>query len=162
MDWDAIEGKNVYAKSKVNARIKELQADFEFPEDSFEAKILHASDLMSEEKTVKREAKDLAAALHQHTKETIEGLSDEQVLLLLEQKWIVPLVEQLYALPQAAVDGLVKKVSALAQKYAATLTDLDAEIARTEREFSVMLEQLTGSASDMEGLAELKKLLGGA
>ena len=35
------------------------------------------------------------------TKETIEGLSDEQVLLLLEQKWIVPLVEQLYALPQA-------------------------------------------------------------
>ena len=43
-----------------------------------------------------------------------------------------------------------------------TLTDLDTEIARTEREFSVMLEQLTGSASDMEGLAELKKLLGGA
>ena len=161
VDWDAIEGKNVYAKGKVNARIKELQADFEFPVGSFEAKILHASDLMSEEKTVKREAKDLAAALHQHTKETIEGLSDEQVLLLLEQKWIVPLVEQLYALPQAAVDGLVKQVSALAQKYAATLTDLDAEIARTEREFSAMLEQLTGSASDMEGLAELKKLLGG-
>ena len=42
-----------------------------------------------------------------------------------------------------------------------TLTDLDTEIARTEREFSVMLEQLTGSASDMAGLAELKKLLGG-
>ena len=83
-------------------------------------------------------------------------------MLLLEQKWIVPLVEQLYALPQAAVDDLVKKVSALAQKYAVTLTDLDAEIARTEREFSVMLEHLTGSASDMAGLAELRKLLGGA
>lgn len=49
----------------------------------------------------------------------------------------------------------------MAQKYAATLTDLDAEIARTEREFSAMLEQLTGNASDMAGLAELKKLLGG-
>ena len=162
VDWDAIEGKNIYARSKVNTRIKELQAGFEFPEDSFEAKILHASDLMSEEKVVKREAKDLAAALHQHTKETIEGLSDEQVLLLLEQKWIVPLVEQLYALPQAAVGSLAKQVSALAQKYAATLTDLDAEITHTEREFSAMLEQLTGSASDMAGLAELKKLLGGA
>ena len=109
-----------------------------------------------------REAKDLAAALHQHTKETIEGLSDEQVLLLLEQKWIAPLVEQLYALPQAAVDSLVKKVSALAKKYADTLTDLDTEIARTEREFSAMLEQLTGNTSDMAGLAELRKLLGGA
>ena len=70
--------------------------------------------------------------------------------------------EPTYPAPQAAVDGLVKKVSALAQKYAVTMTDLDTEIARTEREFSVMLEQLTGSASDMAGLAELRKLLGGA
>ena len=82
--------------------------------------------------------------------------------MLLEQKWIVPLVKQLEGLPQAAVDGLVKKVSALAQKYSATLTGLDAEITQTEREFSAMLDQLTGSAFDMAGLAELKRLLGGA
>lgn len=118
--------------------------------------------LNEEEKALKKRVKEESAQLHLKTKETIEGLSDEQVLLLLEQKWIAPLAEQLYALPQAAVDGLVKQVSALAQKYAATLTDLDAEIGRTEREFSAMLEQLTGSASDMAGLAELKKLLGGA
>ena len=118
--------------------------------------------LNEEEKSLKKQVKEESTQLHLKTKETIEGLSDEQVLLLLEQKWIVPLVEQLYALPQAAVDGLVKKVSALAQKYAVTMTDLDTEIARTEREFSVMLEQLTGSASDMAGLAELRKLLGGA
>lgn len=118
--------------------------------------------LNEEEKSLKKQVKEESTQLHLKTKETIEGLSDEQVLLLLEQKWIVPLVEQLYALPQAAVDDLVKQVSTLAQKYATTLTDLDAEIARTEREFSAMLEQLTGNASDMAGLAELKKLLGGA
>ena len=117
--------------------------------------------LNEEEKALKKKVKEESTQLHLKTKETIEGLSDEQVLLLLEQKWIVPLVEQLYALPQAAVDDLVKQVSTLAQKYAATLTDLDAEIARTEREFSAMLEQLTGNASDMAGLAELRKLLGG-
>lgn len=117
--------------------------------------------LNEEEKTLKKQVKEETTQLHLKTKEIIEGLSDEQVLMLLEQKWIVPLAEQLYALPQAAVDDLVKQVSALAQKYAATLTDLDAEIARTEREFSAMLEQLTGNASDMAGLAELKKLLGG-
>lgn len=118
--------------------------------------------LNEEEKALKKQVKEESTQLHLKTKETIEGLSDEQVLLLLEQKWIAPLVEQLYALPQAAVDSLVKEVSALAQKYAVTMTDLDAEIVQTEREFSAMLEQLTGSASDMEGLAELKKLLGGA
>lgn len=118
--------------------------------------------LNEEEKSLKKQVKEESTQLHLKTKETIEGLSDEQVLLLLEQKWIAPLVEQLYALPQAAVDSLVKEVSALAQKYAVTMTDLDTEIGRTEREFSAMLEQLTGSASDMAGLAELKKLLGGA
>lgn len=121
-----------------------------------------ALTLNEEEKALKKQVKEESTQLHLKTKETIEGLSDEQVLLLLEQKWIVPLVEQLYALPQAAVDSLVKEVSALAQKYAVTMTDLDTEIARTEREFSVMLEHLTGSASDMAGLAELRKLLGGA
>ena len=117
--------------------------------------------LNDEEKALKKQVKEETTQLHLKTKEIIEGLSDEQVLMLLEQKWIVPLVKQLEGLPQAAVDGLVKQVSALAKKYAATLTDLDAKITRTEREFSTMLEQLTGSASDMAGLAELKKLLGG-
>lgn len=121
-----------------------------------------ALTLNEEEKSLKKQVKTENTQLHLKTKESIEGLSDEQVLLLLEQKWIAPLVEQLYALPQAAVDSLVKKVSALAKKYADTLTDLDTEIARTEREFSAMLEQLTGNTSDMAGLAELRKLLGGA
>ena len=118
--------------------------------------------LNEEEKALKKQVKEETTQLHLKTKEIIEGLSDEQVLMLLEQKWIVPLVKQLEGLPQAAVDGLVKKVSALAQKYSATLTGLDAEITQTEREFSAMLDQLTGSAFDMAGLAELKKLLGGA
>ena len=117
--------------------------------------------LNEEEKALKKQVKEENTQLHIKAKEIIGGLSDEQVLMLLEQKWIVPLVKQLYELPQAAVDGLAKKVSALAQKYAATLTGLDAEITQTEREFSAMLDQLTGSASDMAGLAELKKLLGG-
>lgn len=81
VDWNAIEGKGVYAKGKVNARIKELQEDLVFPEDTFESKMLRVSALMEEEKTVKREAKEMAAALHLHTKETIETLSDEQVLV---------------------------------------------------------------------------------
>ena len=151
------EEKNGFVWPAVKKAIKAKEAEPEVL-----AVLKAALALNEEEKALKKRVKEESAQLHLKTKETIEGLSDEQVLLLLEQKWIAPLAEQLYALPQAAVDGLVKQVSALAQKYAATLTDLDAEIGRTEREFSAMLEQLTGSASDMAGLAELKKLLGGA
>ena len=159
--WDSIEGKGAYAKGKVNARIKELQGVFTFPEDSFEAKLIRVSNLMEEEKSVKREAKELAIALHQHTKEVIEGLTDEQVLELLELKWIAPLSSALHALPEAVITALSRKITALAQKYAVTLNDLDADIRRTEREFTAMLDQLAGNEYDMKGLAELKLLLGG-
>ena len=67
----------------------------------------------------------------------------------------------LNSLPKAVVDVFVKKVTGLVQKYAVTLNDLESEIERTEKEFSFMLDELTGSESDMKGLAELKKLLRG-
>ena len=114
-----------------------------------------------EEKTLKKQIKDEGTQLHQKTKETIESLTDEQVLTLLEHKWITPLVNALNGLPKAVVDALAKKVADLAQKYATTLNDLESEIERTEKEFSSMLDDLSGSEFDMKGLAELKNLLRG-
>lgn len=160
-NWDAIEGNGVYAKGKVNARIKELKQAYTFPEDSFEAKLIRVEALTEEEKTVKKEAKELTAALHNHTKEVIEALTDEQALELLRLKWIVPLTDGINTLPVAVVDDLTKKVKALAEKYATTLNDIDAELQATKTEFCAMLGDLTGNAYDLKGLAELKKLLGG-
>ena len=62
-------------------------------------------------------------------------------------------------MPKAVVDALSKEVSNLAQKYSTTLNDLEAEIKQTEKEFSAMIDELTGSEFDMEGLAKLKNLL---
>ena len=119
------------------------------------------SALNSEEKTLKKQIKEGNAALHQKTKETIEGLSDQQVLELLEHKWITPLMEALNSLPIDIIDTLTKEVTSLSQKYATTLSDLDAEIRQTELAFSAMLDDLTGSEFDRKGLDELQKLLRG-
>ncbi len=67
-----------------------------------------AEKLMVEEKTVKSEVKKDEEALHLKTKETIEGLSDEQVLDLLRLKWIAPLCASLRAMPEAIIAGLEK------------------------------------------------------
>lgn len=120
-----------------------------------------AAALNDEEKSLKKSIKAESTALHQKTKETIEALSDEQVLMLLEIKWIAPLVTNLYALPDAVVNTLSKKVSAMAEKYAVTLHDIEAEMETTSQEFCDMLDELTGSDFDMQGLAEFKKLLRG-
>ena len=160
VNWQMVEeGKSIYTKSKVNARIKQLQFEYSFPEDSFEGKIINAYKLMDEEKFFKRQISVERTILDRKTKETIENLTDDQVLYLLKLKWINPLVDSINNLPKAIIDAISKNVSHLAQKYSTTLNDLEAEINQTEKEFSAMLDELTGSEFDMEGLAKLKNLL---
>lgn len=57
-------------------------------EESYEAKIIKVADLLAEEKDLKAKIKKETADLQMKTKETIEGLSDQQVLELLKEKWI--------------------------------------------------------------------------
>ena len=95
------------------------------------------------------------------TKETIEGLSDEQVLDLLRLKWIVPLCASIRSMPDAIIDTLEKAVQALADKYAVTYLELDEQIQKSEEALSSMINELTGNEFDMKGLEQFKSLLMG-
>ena len=161
VNWANAEGNSPYAKGKVLTYVKALRASYTFPEDSFEAKMVQADELMSEEKAVKKEVKEMAEALHLKTKDTIEGLSDEEVLDLLRLKWIAPLCASLQAMPKAIIDGLEKAVQALADKYAVTYVELDKQIQESEKALADMIDDLTGSEFDMKGLREFQSLLKG-
>lgn len=114
-----------------------------------------------EEKKLKKHIKDKAAELHLATKATIEGLSDDEVLELLHEKWIVPLVDGLSRLPESIISDFTTKLENLAAKYSTTFAEVEDQIVETEKELSAMLDMLTGEEFDLQGLAELKKLLGG-
>ena len=161
VNWTSIEGNTPYAKGKVVAHMKQLQATYVFPEDSFEAKMVRADKLIAEEKTVKKEAKEMADALHLKAKETIEGLSDEQVLDLLRLKWITPLCAALSAMPNAIITSLESAVQALVDKYAVTYLELGEQIEESEKALSSMIDELVGSEFDMKGLEQFKCLLMG-
>lgn len=160
VDWTALEG-SVPGKGKVNARIKQLQSEHVFPDDSFETKLIRASALMEEEKEKKKEIKEKKVALHLLTKETIEGLSNEQVFELLRLKWITPLATSLRIIPDNILSEFSKQVQHLGEKYAETFLETDTKIRNAEMELSAMIRQLTGNAFDMRGLTELQALLGG-
>lgn len=161
VNWTAIEGSIPYANGKVAAYMKSLQAAYTFPEDSFEAKMVSADTLMTEEKAVKKEAKEMAEALHLKTKETIEGLSDEQVLDLLRLKWIAPLCASLRAMPDSIITSLETAVQTLADKYAVTYLELNEQLQKSEKALSDMIDKLTGNEYDTKGLEEFKSLLMG-
>ncbi len=153
-----------FLTSPVNKAAKELLKGkdvADYAEDSPEGKLFAMKTLLDEEKDLKRVIKTDSAKLHSLTKETIENLADEQVCSLLEKKWITPLMAGLQQLPVAILDNLAAKVQALADKYATTFSDVEDEITETEATLVSMLDQLTGSDVDMQGLTELKALLGG-
>ena len=163
------DGVNEAGDGFVNAALKkeckQVKADRKngetFEEDSYESKILSVETLLNEEASLKKEIKAETAALHLKTKETIESLSDNQVHDLLESKWISPLIDSLHKLPENIVGDLTSQVSALAEKYATTYKELEAEIKETEESLVAMMDELTGSDHDMQGLNEFQSLLRG-
>lgn len=157
--WDGIEGDAPYTKNRVLAYKKRLQRTFSFPEDSFEAKIVKADELMDEEKRVKKEVKEKAEELHLLTKTTIENLTDEQVYELLYLKWIEPLSVSLGMIPEMMIVRLEEEVQKLAEKYEVTYLDLDRQMKESEKVLADMMDELTGDEYDMKGLAEWRALL---
>lgn len=130
-------------------------------EQETKEKVKTVAALNTEEKALKSEIKKESALLEEKTKETIENLSDEQVLELLKEKWINPLIQNLMQLPERIVSELVAKLEALAKKYEATFAEVESQIEETEKELCLMIDNLEGNEFDMLGLHEFKKLLGG-
>lgn len=150
-----------FGKPKVEARIVTLQSDFDFPEDTFAAKLIKVLALLDEEKELKDLQRERAAALHQKTKSTIESLTDGQVHELLASKWIAPLVDELHRLPGLVMDGLIGKLEALVEKYRITYAANARDIQQAEEALVGMLGELDGGEFDLRGIEELKFLLAG-
>lgn len=148
--------KNDFVPAEVKKAIKDRLEDLEI------ITILEkADDLINREKILKKTLKIKTLALHNKTKDVIEKLTPEQVNMLLEAKWIQPLVDKIHTLPARIIAELNQKIKTLSQKYMETLPQLEQQIDETESELCLMLDQLTGSEDDLTGLAELRKLLGG-
>lgn len=144
----------------VNAEIKKaLKSDSVEPETK--EKLRKVAALASEEKELKSAIKKDAGLLEGKTKETIESLSDEQVIDLLKDKWITPLIQSLMKLPDSIVNELVSKLEALTKKYETTFAEVETQISETEKTLSAMIDDLEGNEFDMLGLSEFKKMLGG-
>ena len=162
--WSNIEANKdgTYGKGKVNVYLQTHRAGFEFDPTTFEGKVILVDKLLAEQTELKADIRKKTHALHLKTKTTIEALSDKQVNELLYLKWIMPLSLELTAMPSAVISQLTNKVQALADKYAVTYSQVANEIKTTEQELADMMGELTGNDFDLQGLAELTKLLKGA
>jgi len=163
MEWNKMALKKDGTPSAKGLRDYEvyLQQHYEFPEDSFGAKLTSAIALIDEEKEIKQAVKEKEEDLHEQTKATIENLSEEQATNLLHQKWITPIEESIQSLSDHLFKELEAELSLLNDKYAETMEDIQKEIQESNEELVEMLGQLTGSKADMQGIKAFQNLLGG-
>lgn len=162
IDYYAQELKeNTYnLKPAVNSRILQLQMEFEFPEESLEAKMKRVMLLMEEESELKKVIKAQKIELEAATIETIKNLDEEDALRLLELKWIEPIVSGLGTLPDDVITALVSEVENLNSKYATTYSDIEVKKESAAGSLIQMIDGLSGSKDDLDGLAEFKKYMG--
>lgn len=144
----------------VNAEVIKASKNKELEEETV-AKLKKVVDIIDEEKQLKKEIKTLNAELENETKKKIEELTDSEVVELLKYKWIGPIVKGLEVIPTRIIEGLSSKMDALVKKYELTFSDVEKEIAETEKALRNMLDDIEGSEEDLLGLKELKRLLGG-
>lgn len=154
------EAGDSFVAKEVTKKLKALKIEEKTAEtDKFIEKLETYEKLAKEEKELKSSIKKKSAELQEKTKATIENLSDEQVYMLLEKKWIEPLIEGLKGLPDTLVDTLVSKITALQTKYDTTLNEIETQIKETESTLAEMIDELVGNEFDMKGLSEFKSLL---
>lgn len=163
IQWDDMDLKKDGTPSMKGLREYEasLQQSYEFPEDSFGAKLSKAIALMDEEKDLKKSEKELKEELNRLTQETIQNLSDQQIEELLYEKWIAPFRDGVQGLVDKLFKDFETKLKAIHDKYATTMVDIQEDIKESNQKLVEMMDQLTGSESDMEGIRQFQALLGG-
>lgn len=144
----------------VNSEVIKASKNKELEEETL-AKLKKVVDIIDEEKKLKKEIKTLNAELENETKKRIEELTDIEVIELLKDKWITPIVKGLDVIPNRIIESLSSKMESLVKKYELTFSDVEKEIAETEKALRDMLDDIEGSEEDLLGLKELKRLLGG-
>lgn len=144
----------------VNSEVIKASKNKELEEETL-VKLKKVVDIIDEEKKLKKEIKTLNVELENETKKRIEELTDTEVIELLKDKWITPIVKGLDVIPNRIIESLSSKMESLVKKYELTFSDVEKEIAETEKALRDMLDDIEGSEEDLLGLKDLKRLLGG-
>ena len=155
------EENDAFVLKNVQSTIKMLKKEDDSEYNNLIQQLQQVNALNIKEKQLKKEIKNDTNALHLKTKETIENLSDDQLISLLQAKWIQPIIEGIEALPKQQIATLQKAIESLQKKYNDTFEDIEKEIRETEKQLSQMMSELQGSEEDMAGINEFRKLLRG-
>ena len=115
--------------------------------------------LIDDEKGLRKDAKKLETELEIKAKEKIPTLTFEEVNILVEKKWIDPIITGINSVGHGVITQFVTDFTALEKKYSNPLSDLSEEIEKTSSDLKASLMRLTGNDTDMAAIRMLTEEL---
>lgn len=159
---DSEKAKNgTYKQAAINAIVEQIKNEIEIAEEEDDYKIRHLYLLGQQISVLKKQIKEIKTNLDNKAREAIVTLSDDEVKMLLKEKWLTPAMQNINAIPNSIISDLNRSVLEIISKYENPILTLDTDIAKTEESLSDMLGELTGDAFDMLAIQQFNQLLGG-
>lgn len=153
--------KGVYTKKVILDKVKDLKAEIAINEDEDDFKFKELYLLSIRITQLAKKIKDKNKELDEKVVNDIVALDEETIYKLLKEKWVTPIVNEINNLSTVLINNFVSDLNKVIKKYSNPLNDVDENIEKTEKNLLSMIDELTGDEFDMEGLKELKSLLGG-
>ena len=159
---DSEKAKNgTYKQAAMNSIIEQIKNEIEIAEEEDDYKIRHLYLLGQQISALKKQIKEFKTNLDNKAREAIGTLSDDEIKMLLKEKWLTPAMQSINAIPNTIISELNRSVLEIITKYDNPILTLDTDITKTEKSLSDMLGNLTGDDFDIAAIQQFKTLLGG-
>lgn len=145
---------NTFDTKKLKDKIKEVS----IPDDVLET-LKSAVNAKEQENELRKKIKTIASSLSDKAKEKIETLTDDEVFDLLVYKWVMPIINGINSTCDNNIDTFIKGLVSLKEKYSNNLSEINAEIEKANTELFALMDELTGSETDMLAIKMLKDAL---
>jgi len=107
--------------------------------------LTHVQSLLNERTKVNREVKALETTLKEQTEESIEKLTDEEIDDLMYNKWFGSVISKVNRLLENPLTEELADLEQLQDRYSETLSTLEEESDKLEKELEAMMEQMVVS-----------------
>jgi type I restriction enzyme M protein len=149
--------KETFTKGKLDKFIKTVDKDKDEDADLYNT-LSTASSLLKQKPTKKKAAATLLDVQEQ-VQEKLQHLTDEEVDVLLLEKWTKPLLTDLTAMPEKLLTEFAQSLETIKQRYANPLTKLTADLHTTNKQLCNLLANLTADDVTMQAIRILQENL---
>ena len=116
-------------------------------------------DAIAEEKSLRKEVKTIEADLEEKAKVKVENLAEEEIYVLLQKKWIDPIVRDINGVAESVIAKFVSDFETVKKKYGNPLSELSEGIEKTTAALKSSFNDLTGNDTDVAAIKMLMEEL---